>query len=275
MNRRSLLITESEKSRILNMHKTMFEIQKNFIHEEALNGQVVQGAGGDPYQYKGEGGKVFYAKKGDTSNGGQPKWIEQTKPEGVKAIQDKILNVAQPDKSTQVTQPTLELKPKSATEVASSLSTTSSGATQLQGLASGSTTPQLASRQELRQQRQDANQAARQQQRADNKADRQQQRADNQAARQQKRATKEQEQQCNTWFKNLNKFKATMKPEQLKQYQDTLNGKPCCEVIPADQMKAAGLTSCAAQPAPMATPLPPASNPTMSGAPTIPPTNVA
>jgi len=257
MNRRSLLITESEKSRILNMHKTMFEIQKNFIHEEALNGQVVQGAAGDPYQYKGEGGKVFYAKKGDTSNGGQPKWIEQTKPEGVKAIQDKILNVAQPDKSTQVTQPTLELKPKSATEVASSLSTTSSGATQLQGLASGSTTPQLASRQDLRQQRQDANQAARQQQRADR-----------QDARQQKRATKEQEQQCNTWFKNLTKFKATMKPEQLKQYQDTLNGKPCCEVIPADQMKAAGLTSCATTPAPAAAPTQPAP---LSGAPTPPP----
>jgi len=259
MNRRSLLITESEKSRILNMHKTMFEIQKNFIHEEALNGQVVQGAAGDPYQYKGEGGKVFYAKKGDTSNGGQPKWIEQTKPEGVKAIQDKILNVAQPDKSKQVVNPTLELKPKSATELAGTLTGGTSGTTQLQGLASGSTTPQLASRQELRQQ-----------QRADNKADRQQQRADNQAARQQKRATKEQEQQCNTWFKNLSKFKATMKPEQLKQYQDTLNAKPCCEVIPADQMKAAGLTSCATQPqTPMATPAP------MSGGANSAPTNLA
>lgn len=80
--------------------------------------------------------------------------------------------------------------------------------------------------------------------RKDLRQDARQQRRD---ARQQKRATKEQEQQCNTWFRNYAKFKSTMKPEQLKQYEATLNAAPCCEVINSDEMKKIGLTPCSTQ----------------------------
>jgi len=227
MNRKCLILTESEKNRILGMHKIRFEIQKNFIFEQAIDGQVVQGPQGDPYQYKVEAGKAYYAKK---SEGANPKWIEQKNPVGIKAIQDKIINPATPSTPTGTT--------------------TNTGNTTTDSTTTGNTSQSLGQnltsrkdlRQDARQQRRDA---------------RQQRRDARQDARQQRRVTKEQEQQCNTWFKNLIKFKATMKPEQLKQYQDTLNAKPCCEVIPVDKMKAAGLTSCATQPqTPMATPAP-------------------
>ena len=70
----------------------------------ALNRQVVQGAAGDPYQYKGEGGKYYYALKKDGANA---KWIEQTKPEGIKSIQSKILDKATPQVATS-TEPKME-----------------------------------------------------------------------------------------------------------------------------------------------------------------------
>jgi hypothetical protein len=49
--------------------------------------EVKQGAAGDPYQYKKEGGKYFYAKKAEGTNA---KWIERTDDPGIKAIQTKI-----------------------------------------------------------------------------------------------------------------------------------------------------------------------------------------
>jgi len=243
MNRKSLLLNESEKNRILNMHKTRFEVQKNFVFEAALNGQVVQGPAGDPYQYKGEGGKVYYANK---TEGSTPNWVEQKKPEGVKAIQDKILNTAKEQAPVSGGTDQMQLKPKELAPLENS------GATQqLQGVTSQNLGSGLASRKDLRQ-------------------DARQQRQDvRQDARQQKRATKEQEQQCNTWFKNYGKFKATMKAEELEKYKSTLNAKPCCEILDANQMKSVGLTSCATTPAPTTpAPTPPAP---LSGAPTPPP----
>lgn len=239
MSRKSLLLNESEKNRILNMHKTRFEVQKNFIFEAALNGQVVQGPAGDPYQYKGEGGKVFYANK---TEGATPNWVEQTKPEGVKAIQDKILNTAKEQAPVSGNTEQMQLKPKALAPLENS------GATQqLQGVTSQNLGSGLASRKDLRQ------------------GARQQRQDDRQDARQQKRATKEQEQQCNTWFKNYGKFKSTMSPDQLKQYSSALNAKPCCEILDANQMKSVGLTSCATTTPAPTTPAP------LSGAPTPPP----
>jgi hypothetical protein len=141
----------------------------------------------------------------------------------------------------------MQLKPKELAPLENS------GATQqLQGVTSQNLGSGLASRKDLRQ-------------------DARQQRQDvRQDARQQKRATKEQEQQCNTWFKNYGKFKATMKPEQLKQYSSALNAKPCCEILDANQMKSVGLTSCATTPAPTTPPTPTTPAP-LSGAPTPPP----
>ena len=248
MNRKSLLLNESEKNRILNMHKTRFEVQKNFIFEAALNGQVVQGPAGDPYQYKGEGGKVFYANK---TEGATPNWVEQKKPEGVKAIQDKILNTAKEQAPVSGGTEQMQLKPKALAPLENSGSTQ-----QLQGVTSQNLGSGLASRKDLRQ------------------GARQQRQDDRQDARQLKRATKEQEQECNTWFKTYGKFKSTMSAEQLKQYSSTLNAKPCCEILDANQMKSFGLTSCAAAPT-TTTPAPTTPAPTtpapLSGAPTPPP----
>ena len=85
----------------------------------ALNRQVVQGAAGDPYQYKGEGGKYYYALKKDGTN---PKWTEQTKPDGIKAIQAKILDKATP-KAVTSNEPKMEtLK---ATEISKTATPTS------------------------------------------------------------------------------------------------------------------------------------------------------
>jgi hypothetical protein len=130
---RKILITEAEKFRILGMHQNV--IKKEFLNEQfagagnptdlditadptattpdattsgattpeklgALNNQVVQGPTGDPYQYKASNGKYYYAKKGDKSNNGEPKWVEQTTPKGVAAIQQKILDLAKPQAAT-------------------------------------------------------------------------------------------------------------------------------------------------------------------------------
>ena len=123
MKKNLFLITEEEKDRILGMHKTASK--RHYLSEAgpfedtelptdntatgtpttptattptqeklgALNGQVVQGPAGDPYQYKGEAGKYYYALKKDGTNA---KWTEQTRPAGIKAIQDKILSLAKP-----------------------------------------------------------------------------------------------------------------------------------------------------------------------------------
>lgn len=74
------VISESEKNRILNMHKDAI---KQVLSEQ----DVRQGGKGDPYQYKKEGGKYYYANK---SEGVNANWKEQTNPRGVEAICTRI-----------------------------------------------------------------------------------------------------------------------------------------------------------------------------------------
>ena len=78
--RNKFIITESEKNRILGLHKQAI---KQVLSEQ----DVRQGGKGDPYQYKKEGGKYYYANK---SEGINANWREQTNPRGVEAICTKI-----------------------------------------------------------------------------------------------------------------------------------------------------------------------------------------
>lgn len=73
----------------LNQMKYLFGYKRGeVISEQTAQPEIKQGAKGDPYQYKREGGKYFYAKKG-TEN-----WTEQTNPNGIKAIEDRIFGGA-------------------------------------------------------------------------------------------------------------------------------------------------------------------------------------
>jgi hypothetical protein len=62
------------------------------IYEDQINNliteqEIKQGASGDPYQYKKEGNRFFYAKK---KEGASANWIERTDQPGHDAIQSKI-----------------------------------------------------------------------------------------------------------------------------------------------------------------------------------------
>lgn len=74
---KKFIISEEEKKRILDLH--LSEIKHRYINE-----QVKQGAQGDPFQYKKEGGKYFYAKKG------QQNWIEVKTEKALKSIKTNI-----------------------------------------------------------------------------------------------------------------------------------------------------------------------------------------
>jgi len=74
---KNLIITEQERKQILSMHKG------RYINEQSES-KIMDGPNGDPYRYKKEGGKYFYAKKGTE------KWAEQTDPNKVRAIQYRI-----------------------------------------------------------------------------------------------------------------------------------------------------------------------------------------
>lgn len=76
-----ITLTESEKNRISGLHKSA-------IIEE----QIVQGTGKDPYQYKKEGNKYFYAEKSQT-----PVWKQAKTQKSIDAIKGKIFNT-QPNK---------------------------------------------------------------------------------------------------------------------------------------------------------------------------------
>lgn len=80
MIKNNLLLTESEKNRILGLHK-------DAIIRVLSEQEVKQGFKGDPYQYKKEAGKYYFANK---SEGVTPKWREQTNPKGVEAICTRI-----------------------------------------------------------------------------------------------------------------------------------------------------------------------------------------
>ena len=65
---------------------------KTLFTEERLYGNIVEqvkikdGSKGDPYQYKEENGKYYYAKKGDSN------WKEQTSSKGIDAIKTKVID---------------------------------------------------------------------------------------------------------------------------------------------------------------------------------------
>lgn len=113
MKRNLFLITENERERILGLHENSRMKEWGLINEQApaavapapaavapatvapasvapapvvkpintvSNQTIKQGNSGDPYQYKREGGLLFYAKKGQTN------WTEQKNPKGIAAI---------------------------------------------------------------------------------------------------------------------------------------------------------------------------------------------
>jgi hypothetical protein len=76
------ILTESEKNRILDSH-----IKSAIKGLSVIKEQVVQGTGKDPYQYKKEGEKYFYAKKSKT-----PIWKQAKNQMAIDSIKSKIYN---------------------------------------------------------------------------------------------------------------------------------------------------------------------------------------
>ena len=72
-------LNEKEKKQIIEMHNNY----KKLLNEQ----EVKQGGKGDPYQYKKEGDRYFYAKK---KEGATASWIERTDKGGHDAIQSEI-----------------------------------------------------------------------------------------------------------------------------------------------------------------------------------------
>jgi len=98
MNRSYSKIRHIKEANLL-LEKRLLESKSGNFKPLISEQEVKQGAAGDPYQYKKEGGKYFYAKKAEGTNA---KWVEQTKDEGIKAIATKIFGDPAPSK----TQPT-------------------------------------------------------------------------------------------------------------------------------------------------------------------------
>lgn len=77
--KKSLLITEQEKTRILNMHRNA--IRKEFLFEENAK-YILNNPGDKSYDYKQENGKYYWSKKG------QNQWNEATKDPALSAIRN-------------------------------------------------------------------------------------------------------------------------------------------------------------------------------------------
>ena len=86
---------DSYRKRFLTLLESTIGDVKPLIQE-----QIKQGGSGDPYQYKKENGKYYYAKKG------QENWTEQTKPDGIKAIATRIFGDPAPSTNTTPTNTT-------------------------------------------------------------------------------------------------------------------------------------------------------------------------
>ena len=95
------------------------------LYEARINGyshliaeqEIKQGAAGDPYQYKKEGDRYFYAKK---KEGATASWIERTDKGGHDAIQSEIFG----EPAGSVTKPTGEIAKSVTTIIDTKLSTT-------------------------------------------------------------------------------------------------------------------------------------------------------
>jgi len=70
---------------------------------------IFKGIGGDPYQYKIEGDKVYYSKKSEgTLDATSDKWIEQKGSKGIKAIKDLYSKVSSLAKDLTIDEETKE-----------------------------------------------------------------------------------------------------------------------------------------------------------------------
>ena len=101
MNRSYSKIRHIQEANLL-MEKRLLESKSNNLKPLISEQDIKQGAAGDQYQYKKEGGKYFYAKKAEGTNA---KWVEQTKDEGIKAIATKIFGDPAPSKTQTSTKP--------------------------------------------------------------------------------------------------------------------------------------------------------------------------
>ena len=83
----------------LNRMQYLFGYKKGMVISEQA--ETRQGSKGDPYQYKKEGDKYYYAKK---TEGANANWIEQKNQKGIDAIKTKIFdNTALAPKTTTTT----------------------------------------------------------------------------------------------------------------------------------------------------------------------------
>jgi len=101
MNRSYSKIRHIQEANLL-MEKRLLESKSDNLKPLISEQDVKQGAAGDPYQYKKEGGKYFYAKKAEGTNA---KWVEQTTPKGIDAIATKIFGDPAPSKTQTSTKP--------------------------------------------------------------------------------------------------------------------------------------------------------------------------
>jgi hypothetical protein len=98
-----IILSEQEKNRILGLHRkaileqtappTTATTTPTTAATNTTQAQIVQGSGKDPYQYKKENGKYFYAKK---SEGQAAKWTPATKTSVINAIKTNIFKEAKP-----------------------------------------------------------------------------------------------------------------------------------------------------------------------------------
>ena len=101
MNRSYSKIRHIQEANLL-MEKRLLESRSDNLKPLISEQDVKQGAAGDQYQYKKEGGKYFYAKKAEGTNA---KWVEQTTPKGIDAIATKIFGDPAPPKTQTSTKP--------------------------------------------------------------------------------------------------------------------------------------------------------------------------
>lgn len=92
-----IILSEQEKNRILGLHRkaileqtappTTATTTPTTAATNTTQAQIVQGSGKDPYQYKKENGKYFYAKK---SEGQTANWVEAKTQKSIDGIKVNI-----------------------------------------------------------------------------------------------------------------------------------------------------------------------------------------
>lgn len=92
----------------------LFGYKKGIVISEQT--EIKQGSKGDPYQYKKDGDKYYYAKKTEGTNAN---WIEQKNQKGIDAIKTKIFNNSSttPTKTTTTDTATTPIEKVTATGI--------------------------------------------------------------------------------------------------------------------------------------------------------------